>query len=152
MLAEEIKNMNSVAELLEIQRKTPERIGKHLPDSLNGLYALGFSIATGATEETAVELLELINCFDEQKGEQFSLLPMRDLQTMAGSLLLDKIWKEGWKVENSKAFWKYNAKREAASLSKNLRVCLNFQEASCFNIIRIIAKWIKAFETSVFSS
>ena len=33
-----------------------------------------------------------------------------------------------------------------------LRVCLNFQEASCFSIIRIIASWIKAFETSVFSS
>jgi len=39
---------------------------------------------------------------------------MRDLQTMAGSLLLDKIWKAGWKVENSKAFWRYNEKREAA--------------------------------------
>jgi len=40
---------------------------------------------------------------------------MRDLQTMAGSLLLDKIWKAGWKVENSKAFWRYNEKREAAA-------------------------------------
>ena len=33
-----------------------------------------------------------------------------------------------------------------------LRVCLNFQEASCFSIRRIIARWINAFETSVFSS
>jgi len=40
---------------------------------------------------------------------------MRDLQTMAGSLLLDKIWKAGWKVENSKAFWRYNEKRDAAT-------------------------------------
>ncbi|NJM52161.1 MAG: hypothetical protein HC846_01480 [Blastocatellia bacterium] len=42
-------------------------------------------------------------------------MPMRDLQTMAGSLLLDKIWKGGWKVEHSKAFWRYNKKREAAA-------------------------------------
>ncbi len=120
MLAEEIKNMKSVGELLEIQRQTPEKIGGYLPSTLNGLYALSFAIATSATEKTAVELLELINRFDEQTGEQFNLLPMRDLQTMAGSLLLDKIWKEGWKVENSEAFWRYNAKREAASLAQNL--------------------------------
>ena len=41
---------------------------------------------------------------------------MRELQTMAGSLLLDKSWKEGSKVENSKAFWRYNEKREEVSL------------------------------------
>ena len=120
MLAEEIREMKSVAELLEIQRANPDKIGKHLPATLNGLYALSFAIATSATEDTAVELLELVNCLDEQKGGQFSLLPMRDLQTMAGSLLLDKIWKEGWKVENSKAFWRYNEKREAVALSNNI--------------------------------
>ena len=114
MLAEEIKNMKSVAELLDIQRKTPQRLANYLPDTLNGLYALAFAITSSATEETAVELLELVNRLDEQKGGQFAILPMRDLQTMAGSLLLDKIWKEGWKVENSAAFWRYNEKREAA--------------------------------------
>ncbi len=115
MLAEEIKNMKSVDELLEIQQTTPSRIGKYLPDTINGLYALSFAIATRASEETAVELLELVNRFDEQTGERFTALPMRDLQTMAGSLLLDKIWKAGWKVENSSAFWRYNEKREAAA-------------------------------------
>ena len=119
MLAEEIKNMKSVDELLKIQRETPNKIGKHFPASLNGLYALSFAIATSATEETAVELLELINRFDEQTTEVFMLLPMRDLQTMAGSLLLDKIWKEGWKVENSKAFWRYNEKREESVQQKS---------------------------------
>jgi len=118
MLAEEIKSAKSVDELLEIQRKTPDKIGRHLPSTLNGLYALSFAIATRATEETAEELLELINRFDEQRSENFTQLPMRELQTMAGSLLLDKIWKEGWKVENSKAFWRYNEKREAASLNQ----------------------------------
>jgi len=115
MLAEEIKNMKSVEELLEIQRKLPDKIGQHLPATLNGIYALSFAIVTRATEEIAEELLELVNRFDEQTGEQFNLLPMRDLQTMAGSLLLNKIWKEGWKIENSKAFWKYNEKREATT-------------------------------------
>ena len=115
MLAEEIAQMKSVDELLEIQRKTPNKIGQHLPATLNGIYALSFAIVTRATEEIAEELLQLINRFDEQTGENFALLPMRDLQTMAGSLLLDKIWKEGWKVENSKAFWQYNEKREAAT-------------------------------------
>jgi putative transposase len=33
-----------------------------------------------------------------------------------------------------------------------LRVCLNFQLAGCLSIKRIIANWIRAFETSVFSS
>lgn len=112
LLAEEIKNMKSVAVLLEIQRKKPNKISKYLPSTLNGLYALSFAIATSATENTAVELLELINRFDEQTNDTFRLLPMRDLQTMAGSLLLDKIWKEGWMVENSEAFWRYNEKRE----------------------------------------
>ena len=42
---------------------------------------------------------------------------MRDLQTMAGRLLLEKIWKAGWKVEQSKAFWRYNEKRETAARS-----------------------------------
>lgn len=122
LMAEEIKNMKSVAELLEIQRETPNKVGKHLPSTLNGLYALSFAISTSATEETAVELLELINRFDEQTDEQFSMLPMRDLQTMAGSLLLDKIWKEGWKVENSQAFWNYNNKREAIQQKVNIEV------------------------------
>ncbi|HQU85043.1 MAG TPA: AAA family ATPase [Pyrinomonadaceae bacterium] len=117
MLAEEIAQIKSVDELLEIQRKTPYKIENHLPATLNGIYALSFAIVTRATEETAVELLELINRFDELTGENFALLPVRDLQTMAGSLLLDKIWKEGWKVENSKAFWRYNEKREAATKS-----------------------------------
>ena len=119
LMAEEIKNMKSVAELLEIQRKTPAKIGNYLPTTLNGLYALSFAIATSATEKTAVELIELINRFDEQTINAFSLLPMRDLQTMAGSLLLDKVWKEGWKVENSKAFWRYNGKREEAIQQKS---------------------------------
>lgn len=122
LMAEEIKNMKSVAELLEIQRETPNKVGKHLPSTLNGLYALSFAISTSATEETAVELLELINRFDEQTDEHFSMLPMRDLQTMAGSLLLDKIWKEGWKVENSQAFWNYNNKREAIQQKVNIEV------------------------------
>lgn len=115
LLAEEVKNMKSVDELLEIQRKTPSKIGRFLPDTVNGLYALSFAIATRASEETAVELLELINRLDEQTDERFIALPMRDLQTMAGSLLLEKIWKAGWKVEQSKAFWRYNEKREAAA-------------------------------------
>ena len=120
MLAEEIKNMKSVQELLEIQRGTPEKLAQYLPATLNGLYALSFAVAAKATEETAVELLELVNRLDELDGEQFALLPMRDLQTMAGSLLLDKIWKAGWKVENSEAFWRYNKKREgAAGVSQN---------------------------------
>jgi hypothetical protein len=115
MLAEEVAQLKSVDELLEINRRTPKRLGEHLPATLNGLYALSFAICSKATESKAVELLELINRFDEQTGAQFSLLPMRDLQTMAGSLLLDKIWKEGWKVEHSEAFWRYNEKRETAS-------------------------------------
>jgi hypothetical protein len=119
MLVEEIKNMKSVDELLEINRRAPRTLGEHLPATLNGLYALAFAITTGATESKAVEMLELINRFDEQTGAQFSLLPMRDLQTMAGSLLLDKVWKEGWKVEHSEAFWRYNEKRESAGKSQN---------------------------------
>jgi hypothetical protein len=115
LLAEEVKNMKSVDELLEIQRKTPSKIGKYLPDTVNGLYALSFAIASRANEETAIELLELVNRLDEQRDERFARLPMRDLQTMAGSLLLEKVWKAGWKVENSAAFWRYNEKREAAS-------------------------------------
>ncbi len=115
LLAEEVKNMKSVDDLLEIQRKTPSKIGMYLPDTINGLYALSFAVASRASEETAVELLELVNRLDEQRDERFARLPMRDLQTMAGSLLLDKIWKAGWKVENSAAFWRYNEKREAAS-------------------------------------
>ena len=121
LLAEEIKNMKSVDELLEIQRKTPAKIGRYLPDTINGLYALSFAMATRASEETAVELLELVNRLDEQKDARFARLPMRDLQTMAGSLLLDKIWKAGWKVENEQAFWRYNEKREATA-SKNEKV------------------------------
>ncbi len=115
LLAEEIKNMKSVGELLEIQRKTPSRIGKFLPDTINGLYALSFAITTGANEQNAVQLLELVNRFDEQTDHRFDGLPMRDLQTMAGSLLLEKIWKEGWQVENTKAFWDYNTKRETVA-------------------------------------
>ncbi len=119
LLAEEVKNMKSVDELVEIQRGNPSRIGKYLPDTINGLYALSFAITSRASEETAVELLELVNRFDEQPDERFAPLPMRDLQTMAGSLLLEKIWKEGWKVEQSKAFWRYNEKREAANAAQN---------------------------------
>lgn len=115
LLAEEVKNMKSVDELLEIQQTTPSKIGRFLPDTVNGLYALSFAVASRASEETAVELLELVNRLDEQTGERFAALPMRDLQTMAGSLLLEKIWKAGWKVEQSKAFWRYNEKREAAA-------------------------------------
>ncbi len=115
LLAEEIKNTKLVGELLKIQRKTPSRIGKFLPDTINGLYALSFAIATSADENNYIELLELINRFDELPDERFAALPMRDIQTMAGSLLLEKIWKEGWKVEHSKEFWRYNEKREAAA-------------------------------------
>ena len=95
LLAEEIKNMKSVDELLEIQRRMPSKIGRYLPDTINGLYALSFAVATRASEETAIELLELVNRLDEQPDARFAALPMRDLQTMAGSLLLDKIWKAG---------------------------------------------------------
>lgn len=129
MLAEEVKNMKSVDDLLEIQRKTPSKIGKFLPDTVNGLYALSFAIVSRASEEIAVELLELVNRLDEQPDERFAALPMRDLQTMAGSLLLEKIWKAGWKVEQSKAFWRYSEKREAAT-NKNQTVVETNEPAS----------------------
>ena len=122
LLAEEIKNTKSVGELLKIHRKTPSRIEKFLPDTINGLYALSFAIATSADENNSIELLELINRFDELPDERFAALPMRDIQTMAGSLLLEKIWKENWKVEHSKEFWRYNEKREAASLTQSVEV------------------------------
>lgn len=83
MLAEEIKSMKSVDELLEINRRVPKCLSQYLPATLNGLYALAFAIKTKVTEESAVELLELINRFDEQTGAQFVALPMRGLQTMA---------------------------------------------------------------------
>ncbi len=125
LLAEEVKNMKSVDELLEIQQTTPSKIGRFLPDTVNGLYALSFAIASRASEETAIELLELVNRLDEQPDERFTALPMRDLQTMAGSLLLEKIWKAGWKVEQSKAFWRYNEKREAVSGANQNVVAIN---------------------------
>ena len=129
LLAEEVAKLKSVDELLEIQRKTPSRIAKYLPNTINGLYALSFAITTRASEKNAVALLELINRFDEQTDERFVGLPMRDLQTMAGSLLLDKIWKEGWKVENEKAFWQYNEKREnAVSSIQNADLPADFSE------------------------
>ena len=128
MLAEEIKNMKSVDELLEINRRAPKRLGEHLPATLNGLYALAFAITTGATESKAVEMLALINRFDEQTDAQFAPLPMRDLQTMAGSLLLDKVWKEGWKVEHSEAFWRYNEKRETAGANSGAPEAENLTE------------------------
>ena len=129
LLAEEVKNMKSVDELLEIQRKTPSRIGKYLPNTINGLYALSFAITTRASEKNAAALLELINRFDEQTDERFVGLPMRDLQTMAGSLLLDKVWKEGWKMENEKAFWRYNEKREnTSSISQTDDFSADFSE------------------------
>ncbi len=70
MLAEEVKNMKSVDDLLEIQRKTPSKIGRFLPDTVNGLYALSFAIASRASSDTAVELLELVNRLDEQTDER----------------------------------------------------------------------------------
>ncbi|MGC2236046.1 MAG: AAA family ATPase [Pyrinomonadaceae bacterium] len=130
LLAEEVKNMKSVDELLEIQRGNPSRIGKYLPDTINGLYALSFAITSRASEETAAELLELVNRFDEQPDERFARLPMRDLQTMAGSLLLEKIWKEGWKVEQSKAFWRYNEKREAANAAQTVNELIETANAA----------------------
>ncbi len=45
-----------------------------------------------------------------------------------------------------------NAKLRAKMIAHSLRVRLNFQEANCLSIKRIIAKWMKALETSVFSS
>ena len=134
LLAEEVKNMKSVDELLEIQQTAPSRIGKYLPDTINGLYALSFAVASRASEETAVALLELINRFDEQTDERFTNLPMRDLQTMAGSLLLEKIWKEGWKVEESKAFWRYNEKRETANANQNV-----FELIKTANAVAVVA-------------
>ena len=116
LLAEEIKNTKSVGELLDIQRKTPSENRRSICRIRStDLYALSFAIATSADENNSIELLELINRFDELPDERFALLPMRDIQTMAGSLLLEKIWKEGWKVEHSKEFWRYNEKREAAA-------------------------------------
>lgn len=51
-------------------------------------------------------------------------------------------------------FLKMNKKFRASMCEKTarLRVCLIFQEANCLSIKRIIAKWIKALETSTFSS
>ncbi len=49
----------------------------------------------------------------------------------------------------------YPRDNELAALSYvalGLRVCLNFQEANCLSINRIIAKWMKALDTSVFYS
>lgn len=107
-IAEELKNLASVEKILS----TPVRgLHKVIPASINGLYGMAYAFAASVSAASLSRLLEVVDALDGLRGSAHNGLPMADIQTLAGSLVLERALKLGLDCSNDPAFLSFDAKR-----------------------------------------
>jgi len=107
-IADELKHMASVEKILATSRRQLHRV---IPATLNGLYGMSCALAASVSDLTLIPILEVVNALDGLRGAAHNGLPLADVQTFAGSLVLERALKLGLDCGDDPAFLRYDQKR-----------------------------------------
>lgn len=107
-LADELKSLASVEQIISTPRR---QLHKVIPTKINSLYGMAYALAASVSAEKLSKIMEVVNALDELPGSSHDGLPMADIQTLAGTLVLDRAYKLGFDCGDDPAFIRYDEKR-----------------------------------------
>jgi MoxR-like ATPase len=108
IVAEELKNLASVEKILSTSVRGLHKV---IPATINGLYGMAYAFAASVSAATLSRLLKVVDALDGLRGSAHDGLPMADIQTLAGSLVLERALKLGLDCGDDPAFLSFDAKR-----------------------------------------
>lgn len=114
-IASELAHMASVEKILETPRRELHRV---VPTTINGLYGMAYALAATVSQRTLTAVLEVVDALDELRGSDHDRLPMADIQTLAGSIALERALKLKLDCSDDAAFLSFDAKRRGEHLQR----------------------------------
>lgn len=112
-VASELAHMASVEKILETPRRELHRV---IPTTINGLYGMAYALAASVSDGMLEAIIEVVDALDELRGSEHDRLPMADIQTLAGSIVLERALKLKLDCSDNPAFISFDAKRRGEHL------------------------------------
>src|SRR5262245_30131689 len=107
-VADELKHLASVEKIITTPRR---QLHKVIPATINGLYGMSYALAASVNAEKLSKIMNVVDALDELSGTAHNGLPMADIQTLAGSLVLERALKLGLDCGDDQAFVRFDEKR-----------------------------------------
>jgi hypothetical protein len=107
-VADELKYLASVEKIITTPRR---QLHKVIPATMGGLYGMAYALAASVNAENLSEIMSVVDALDELSGSAHNGLPLADVQTLTGSLVLDRALKLGLDCGDDPAFIRFDEKR-----------------------------------------
>lgn len=107
-VADELKHLASVEKIISTPRR---QLHKVIPTTINGLYGMSYAMAASVNAVNVSRIMEVVEALDELRGSAHNGLPLADIQTLAGSLALERALKLGLDCSDDPAFIRFDEKR-----------------------------------------
>jgi hypothetical protein len=86
-------------------------MNKVIPATINGLYGMAYALAASVNAVNLSKIMSVADALDELPGSSHDGLPLADVQTLTGSLVLDRALKLGLDCGGDPAFIRFDEKR-----------------------------------------
>jgi hypothetical protein len=107
-VAEEIKHLASVKEIISTPRG---ELHKVIPATINGLHGMAYALAASVNAGNLGGIMNVVDALDELPEFSHGSLPLADVQTLTGSLVLERALKLGLDCSEDLAFISFDEKR-----------------------------------------
>ncbi len=107
-VADELKHLASVEKIISTPRR---QLHKVIPATINGLYGMAYAMAASVNAVNLSRIIEVVEALDELRGSSHDGLPLADIQTLTGSLVLERALKLGLDCSDDPAFIRFDEKR-----------------------------------------
>jgi len=107
-VADELKHLASVEKIIATPRR---QLHKVIPSTINGLYGVAYALAASVNAGNLDKIMNVVDALDELGGSSHNGLPLADIQTLAGSLVLERALKLGLDCGDDPAFIRFDEKR-----------------------------------------
>jgi hypothetical protein len=112
-VADELRSLASVEKIVSTPRR---QLHKVIPATINGLYGMSYALAASVQTGTLSKIMGVVEALDELRGSSHDGLPLADIQTLAGSLVLERALKLGLDCGDDPAFIRFDRKRRGDHL------------------------------------
>jgi len=113
-IAEEVKHLASVEKIITMPRN---QLHKVIPTTINGLYGLAYALTASVNGRNLSGIMNVVDALDELPVSSHSGLPLADVQTLTGSLVLERATKLRLHCGDDPAFISFDEKRSRGQIT-----------------------------------
>ena len=113
-VADELKHLASVEKIITTPRR---QLHKVIPATINGLYGMAYALAASVNALNLSKIMSVVDALDELPGSLHNGLPLADVQTLTGSLVLDRALKLRLDCGDDPSFIRFDEKRRGDHLA-----------------------------------